>query len=533
MRLPLIGELNLASKLLGLFGLATTGVVVLALLLLFSRMQHLVRSGQLEAARVLYDAWVLLPLDADEHRPGQIGDAAIAPLTTDEIRDLAGEDWRLAEILRRAENPDHAEDTEVFLSDWENWARRYTYARIERDENLRPTRFVVLTRTSEQAAGEMAVNSLFLLSAGLLVLAVALVVFWIITSRLILKPVKALKLWAESVGDGNTDERCDLTTGDEFQQLAETFNATLDELEERERTLRSINIAMDVRLNELAEVNEALDKAARLKSEFLAGVSHELRTPLNSIIGFAELLLDIARQEVRRTGGDDEDLIRRMRYLENITDAARGLLELIEGLLEMARLEAGRTEIQLEKVNPEDACRGLVGMIEPQARRKGITVELDARPGVPLIETDPRKMRQIIFNLVSNAVKFTPETGSDGKPGRVTVRLERVAGEDGEPRVRVSVIDNGPGIAPEDQEAVFERFSQLEAGHARSHGGVGLGLAISRELAALLQAEMQLVSDIGRGAMFSVLFPITIDPDRLDEARLEAQFRGALSRQKS
>ncbi|USN98146.1 MAG: HAMP domain-containing histidine kinase [Phycisphaeraceae bacterium] len=533
MRLPLVGELNLASKLLGLFGLAVTAVALLALLLPFARMQHLVEAGQLETARALYDAWVLLPLDADEHRPGEIGDAAVVPMTAEEIRVRSAEDWRLAEIVRRASDPKRADEDEIFLSDWEGWAKRYTYARVERIGAGEPIGFTVLERTSEQAASEAAVNSLFLLTAGVLVLVVALTTFWIITSRLIVKPVSALRRWAESVGDGNTDERCELKTGDEFQQLAETFNATLDELEEREKTLRAINIAMDARLNELAEVNEALDKAGRLKSEFLASVSHELRTPLNSIIGFADLLLDIARQEIKRGGEEDADLARRQRYLENIVDGARGLLELIEGLLEMAKLEAGKTEIHRELVNPVDACRGMVGMSEPLASRKGVVVELDAKQDVPLIETDPRKMRQIVFNLVSNAVKFTPPVGSDGKPGRVIVRVERVPGEGGETRVRICVIDNGPGIAPEDQETVFERFSQLESGHARAHGGVGLGLAISRELANLLQAEMQLVSDVGQGAMFSVLFPLRLDEARLVEARLEAKFRGTLSRQGS
>jgi len=541
MRLPVVGNLPLATKLLGLFGLAVTAVALLALLLPFARMQHLVRAGQLETARALHDAWVLLPLDEDEHRPGEIGDAVVLTLTTAQLRERAAEDWRMAEILRAAEqtarqaaeNPSQPGHNEAFVSDWQDWSKRYTYARVERDEAGEPVRFTVLERTSEQAASEAAINSLFLLSAGVLVLAVALTVFWVITSRLIIRPVTALRLWAERVGDGNTDDRCELTTGDEFQQLAETFNATLDQLEEREQTLRSINIALDVRLNELAEVNEALDKAGRLKSEFLASVSHELRTPLNSIIGFAELLLEIARQEIKRAppdhpGGDD--LERRQRYLENIVDGSRGLLELIEGLLEMAKLEAGKTEINKERLNPVDACRGIVAMSEPLARRKRVRLELDPRPDVPLIESDPRKLQQILYNLVSNAIKFTGETGSDGKPGRVVVRVERVPWQGDEPRVRICVIDNGPGIAPEDQGAIFERFSQLESGHERKHAGVGLGLAISRDLATLLQAEMQVVSEVGEGAMFSVVLPLRLDEARLEESRLEARFRGSLSR---
>lgn len=539
MRLPVVGELNLATKVIGLFGLAVTAVALLALILPFARMQALIDAGQLETARALHDAWDMLPETPDAPRV-TIGDAAVTRFSIAQLREHSREDWRLAQILRRAElrqdavadpaSPLDPARYEVFLNDWEGWEKRYTYARITRDSSGEPVHVAVLERTSEQAASEAAINSLFLLSAGVLVLAVAMTTFWFITARLILRPVKSLRLWAESVGDGNTDERCELNTADEFQQLAETFNATLDQLEERERTLQSINIAMDVRLSELAEVNEALDKAARLKSEFLASVSHELRTPLNSIIGFTELLLDIARLEARKDKAN-EAVTKRIRYLENIVEGSRGLLELIEGLLEMARIEAGKTEINRELLNPIDACRGMMGLAEPLATRHGVTLDLDARAEVPLIETDPRKFQQIVFNLVTNAIKFTGPKGSDGKPGRVIVRVERVPGESGTPTVRVCVIDNGPGIAHDDQKAIFDRFSQLESGHERRHGGVGLGLAISRDLASLLQADLQLFSEPGQGAMFSVLFPLRLEMDKIEEARLEARFRGTLNRQ--
>jgi signal transduction histidine kinase len=140
----------------------------------------------------------------------------------------------------------------------------------------------------------------------------------------------------------------------------------------------------------------------------------------------------------------------------------------------------------------------------------------------------------VVFNFLSNAVKFTPGVGPDGKPGRVTLRAERLPGRgpDGTPavdRVRLSVIDTGPGITPEDQTRLFQKFQQLDGSHTREHAGTGLGLAISRELATILQGETQLVSEPGRGSMFSVILPTRIDRERASEQKLESAFRGALA----
>ena len=292
---------------------------------------------------------------------------------------------------------------------------------------------------------------------------------------------------------------------------------------------------MDLKLNELSESNEALDQAARVKSEFLASVSHELRTPLNSIIGFTDLLTDMVKQDeqehLRGAGEVPSHIFKRRRYLENIVSAARGLLELIDGLLEMARIEAGKVEIRLERVDAGELCRGLVALIEPLAQRKGIEVRYERSDDLVSIETDRRKLHQIVFNFLSNAVKFTDPAQNAGRPGRIVVRAERLAASEEdqqEPKLRISVLDNGMGIAAEDQATIFDRFRQLDSGHTRGQGGTGLGLSISRELATLLQGELQLVSEPGNGSMFSVILPAKIDPIRMEEQKLETRLRISL-----
>jgi len=317
----------------------------------------------------------------------------------------------------------------------------------------------------------------------------------------------------------------------------------LTDLEDRQVQLRAINAAMDLKMNELAEANVALYETARLKGEFLANVSHELRTPLNSIIGFGELLLDIAHAE-QAAGDDSTRLAKRIRYVDNIVNAARNLLEMINSLLEMAKIEAGKIELRVERISVRDLCEGMLGLIYPQANKKGLTLKLEIADDLPLIESDGNKLRQIVFNFLSNAVKFTPPAPSDQpEKGQVTLRAERLMGAgsgvgnglagvgasaDSDAMVRISVIDTGPGIPQEEQGRIFEKFHQLDQGHTREHPGTGLGLAICKDLASLLQGELQVVSEIGRGSMFSVILPTKMNASGSAEATLETKFRSTL-----
>ncbi|MEX0876966.1 MAG: HAMP domain-containing sensor histidine kinase [Phycisphaerales bacterium] len=535
------GELSLATKCLLLFGGASALIITIALSLPLLRMNGLVGAGELELARTVYAAYSELEGERAGGEPISAGGAIITPLNRNQIDANIRDDRFLARAMQRFDRS--ATRVEFFDADWSGWNRIYRFARATRDNNGQITRVVLLEHRSDGAGWLLVVNLLYVLAAGSVVLAVALVVYATIINRLILRPVEQLQKTAELVRDGDLDTRAQIDTGDEFEELGETINLMLAELGRQRDQLRDANKAMDIKLHELSEANTTLFESARLKGEFLASVSHELRTPLNAIIGFAELLLEIARKEIA-VGAEDQteptpgpgrdinqesgELNKRERYLVNIVSAGRTLLEMIESLLEMAKIEAGRVELNVVPLSLADNCQGLVGLIHPLARKKGIDVRLDISPDLPIIETDPKKFQQIVFNLLSNAVKFT---GNDpgGPQGEIILRAEPIRdGSSGVDRVRISVIDNGEGIAADDQKRIFDKFQQVDSSHTRSHTGTGLGLAIVLELTRLLQGEIQVESELGSGSMFSVIIPKSIDRAAFEEARLEARFRGAL-----
>jgi signal transduction histidine kinase len=394
------------------------------------------------------------------------------------------------------------------------------------------TGMIVLNRTGTLASRTMWLNTLFLFAAGCVALGLAILVFYLITTRIILSPVRALRDTAEAVQQGNLDTRSDIQTGDEFEDLAETFNQMVQELAERQRQLRTINFSLEEKANELAERNVELFEAARVKDEFLASVTHELRTPMNSVLGFAELL----EEQTNRDDRPDYDagrLAKRRRYLENILSEGRRLLELINGLLEMAKMEAGKAELNLRAVDLRTLAETQLALMRPMADKRSVELRLEAPADLPTIITDAGKLQQVLFNLLSNAVKFTADAsdearasamardaldsrgGGDPAPrlALVTFRVEHLLARaaPSEQRVRLSVLDTGPGIAPVDQKRIFEKFTQLDSGITRRHAGTGLGLYICKQLTTLLQGEIIVESDAGRGAMFSVLLPIAIE----------------------
>ncbi len=522
--------ISLANKCQLLFGLATLLIIVAALLIPWVRYAQLVDDAQLETSRQVAKlwaentvlepklVWVLHSGDAGREEGGS--DVSIRYWPSGEWsagafgEDVSGVYGTFLDSARERvgveESIEHSEAV------WDGEDRVYRYARLLRDDEGIDVGVVVVERRSASAAGQLLINRAYLVVAGLLAGALAVLVFYIITMRIILGPVRSLRDTAELVREGNLHIRADIQTGDEFEQLSDTFNAMLEEIVSQQVELRGINRSLDLKMTELAEQNVRLYEAARMKSEFLANISHELRTPLNSIIGFTEILHDIAGKDLEAVGVEHAPSVleKRGRYLDHILTAGRSLLVMINELLEMAKIEAGKVELHVQSMNVAETCEGLLALIRPLADRKGIGTELalvaagggftsDAGGAdVPVIETDQQKFQQVVFNFLSNAVKFT------ASGGRVTLRAERVVGGDEAEWVRVSVLDTGAGIPEDQQETIFEKFSQVDSGHTREFAGTGLGLAIAKEFAGLIGGEVVMESEVGRGSMFSLIVPI-------------------------
>jgi len=496
-------------------------------------------------------------LDKPQLESSRRGGIRAERITFERARRLASEDVFLRRVIEAVD----ADPTikEFQWAAWDGVTRVYDYARYEftpkrimrsgtgavarsSESGDKVISVVIHKRRSIGAFGSLWVSMIFLMGAGILVLLLAVLVFYLITHKIILQPVRTLKETAERVREGNVAVRSEIKTGDEFEQLAQTFNMMLTDLQTNQDRLRALNQAMDVKLHEMAESNTLLHEATKLKGEFLANVSHELRTPLNSIIGFAELLLEQAKMESKAEAKSEGKIEgastevspavqRRIRYLTNIDTAGRNLLTHINSLLEMARIEAGRVDVQVVRMNLRDACEGLLGLIHPLADRKGIELKLEAHDDVPNVNTDQKKFQQIIFNFLSNAVKFMGTQEKMGRVPQIVLRVEKLVPSrpEEDTKVRVSVIDNGLGIPEEEQAKVFEKFYQIDAGHTRETTGTGLGLAICKELATILQCEIQLVSGLGRGSMFSLIMPLDIEVESVAEGALEAKFRSALT----
>ena len=336
---------------------------------------------------------------------------------------------------------------------------------------------------------QLAVNRWAIIAAGALAGVLAILVFYVITQKITLSPINELRQVALRVADGDLDVRSTLRTGDEFEHLSDNLNTMLERLRDSQGELRHANKLLDQKLGEMAESNVALFESNRLKSEFLASVSHELRTPLTSIIGFAELL---------REGPNVQQEGRYARYAENILISGRILLEIINDLLDLAKIEAGKVELSIENVDVGELCRTLANFARPMADQKKLDLACECPADLPPLRTDRGRLRQVLFNLLSNAIKFTPPQGS------VRMTARRLDDE----HVRLTVSDTGPGVAPDDREIIFEKFRQADQSATREHHGTGLGLAIAKELTHLLGGCIGVDSEPGKGAAFWLELPI-------------------------
>jgi signal transduction histidine kinase len=313
------------------------------------------------------------------------------------------------------------------------------------------------------------VRTALLLAAGFVISALAA----LFMARGMVRPIRTLQEGAQKIGAGELGERIDIRTGDELEALAGQFNDMSDELR---RSYAELEQKVEERTAQLAVAN-------RHKSEFLANMSHELRTPLNAIIGFSEALREKMFGELNA---------KQEEYLNDIHASGRHLLSLINDILDLSKIEAGRMELDVQGFAAPAALEAALSLVRERAQKKGIRLSLDVDPALREVRADERKFKQILLNLLSNAVKFTPEGGRIA----VDARLNGAG-------LEIAVSDTGVGIAPKDQAAVFEEFRQVGP---RSEG-TGLGLALTRRFVELHGGSIRLDSAPGQGTTFTFTLP--------------------------
>jgi signal transduction histidine kinase len=279
----------------------------------------------------------------------------------------------------------------------------------------------------------------------------------------------------------------DLTQAEDNERLAHELQQLNDQLEDR---IRRATVELEERNRRLEWQSFELQKASRLKSEFLANMSHELRTPINVILGYTSLM----RERIYGTLTDQQD-----EALSKTYQTSQHLLELINDILDLSKIEAGKMPLHVERVAVGDIIAELSESVLPMLRKKDLAFATDLAADLPLIRTDRTKLRQVLLNLLSNAIKFTQH-------GRVSVAaIPLPAGG-----VRIEVADTGIGIEPEHVDAIFDDFRQLDQSHTREYGGTGLGLSITRKLLSLLGGTITVESTYGEGTCFTLDLPASV-----------------------
>jgi len=285
----------------------------------------------------------------------------------------------------------------------------------------------------------------------------------------------------------------DLTKQVENERLYDELKMSSSLLEQR---ITEATVDLAEQNQRLQWQSRELEKANRLKSEFLASMSHELRTPINALIGYTSLMIDRIYGEI--TPKQEEGLHR-------IQASAQHLLALINDILDLAKIEAGKMPLHLEDVPVASIIAEITQQIEPLVRKKALEFVTEIPASAPVMHTDRTKVKQILLNLLSNAVKFT-------HAGRIVLRV--VPTDD---RLRMDIVDTGIGIRPQDLHAIWEDFRQVDQSRTREFGGTGLGLSITRKLVEALGGSIAVESEYGSGSTFAVTLPVRSEAAPSDE----------------
>ena len=333
---------------------------------------------------------------------------------------------------------------------------------------------------------------------------------WFVSSKLqilVSGPILHLEQTMRAVSvDRNYGVRAAKSSADEIGRLIDGFNTMLSEIQHRDKAVQRANEDLKTRTKELEReiihrkrtqeellrAKHVAEDASRAKSAFLANMSHELRTPLNAIIGYSEML-----EEEMRGSGPDENV----RDLQRIQTAGKHLLSLINDVLDLSKIEAGKMGINLETFHLQPIVEEIVTTLKPASEKNANRVVVNLADDVGSMQADVTKVRQILFNLLSNACKFTDH-------GTITVDVERQTRDKDWITFRVS--DNGIGMTPEQQFKLFQDFAQADSSIVRKYGGTGLGLAISSRFAQMMQGYIRVESKLGEGSTFTVELPATV-----------------------
>jgi len=347
-----------------------------------------------------------------------------------------------------------------FLVRTDKWAASFAekLAALTAKTRARATALVATDRRSYSRSRNLLIGA----GAGSLLLALAL---GLLLSDSVLVPLRKTQRRLATISAGDFSGQLQVPNRDEIGALAADVNRMSDELQ---------------------RLYQELETASRHKSDFLATMSHELRTPLNAIIGFSEVLHEQMFGELNE---------RQLAYVDDVLAAGKHLLSLINDVLDLAKIEAGKMELELSEVEIPEVLRSAVSMHSERASRGGVELSLTTEPEEITISADGRRVRQVVFNLLSNAVKFTPAEGRVD----VSARLD-----DG--RVEIAVADTGPGIAPEELETIFEEFKQATDGKRAE--GTGLGLPLSQKLVELHGGRLWVESEVDRGSTFRFTLPV-------------------------
>ncbi|MFA8017853.1 HAMP domain-containing sensor histidine kinase [Bremerella cremea] len=364
-------------------------------------------------------------------------------------------------------------------------------------ENELPFNVIKIVKDDEITQFALTKNRAYLLATAIITVALSMIALYLIVRYIIVKPLTHLRDVSDEVSQGHLDVRAEIYTGDEFEDLATSFNRMLAHLIDAQNKLTYVNRDLDGKVDQLAQANMQLYEMNCLKSDFLASMSHELRTPLNSILGFSDVLRGI-----------DSLNDKQKRYVENIQKSGRLLLDMINDILDLAKIESGRMEVRPSRFSVSAVVSGACDMVRSLTEEKNIDLTCQVDPNEKPALQDQSKFQQILTNLLSNAIKFTPEGG------RIGVKAQRIDG-----RLCLGVGDTGVGIAEEDREIIFEKFRQGTTPQGdtltREYSGTGLGLSIVRELCQLLGGTVRVESELGKGSTFYVDIPWEIE-DRPD-----------------